>query len=774
MSGRILATVAAFALLAVAYAETLVVYPFDSRDSFLGSVVADQVALAFEGATDQQNDEQNDEFEVYGPAVAPSLVPPLPVGEGFLNPTEFLQGSGAANRTGSALLRDALGATAVLTGEVVVEDDRLSARLYLATEGEVHSFIATSSLDDPGTLASRIVSATALRLGAPVERLSLDLDLSGLDGELAQALALIAAGLTEDARRVLENMEQRGDRATGLLGAMQELERQGDDADPALLATLAVNRQPLDERSALHYFQLLVQESELPAAELWVAVLEASVNDLQAAEQHFAELSTDFTYGQAARAAFLVGVGAAGSDQSLATASSGEPLALVLESEDVAALVGMAAVAASSGDIAIEKEALTRLTRVAPFFGYPFERLSFIAFDENEAQAAAEALAVAVELEPESDLYWTNLGWAYYLLGMLEKSEVASLRAVALDPSQYIAQYNLGLALAVTNRLSEAVDAYRAALRVDPEVDDAAIEDLERALELYPDQPAVHYVLAMLYEAEGRRSDAARQFGRFVDRSGDESFLNAARERVEVLSAPPPPIELSDGLVTVRLGSTDIARGPFHPADPLYPNFEVYTPGDELPQTLNVSIDVTANDGQTVFAVERAIEIPRGAIGYVVDDLEVQLPDDLQPGAYHLEVEVLASEGRSASGTVMFEVSGEPQLVRQLLGRNLLMQGLQTGVRLYGPEDISNPERVTEVLLNELQASADAAEEALPAVETGRFGGMTGGEFFRNSTAEDVSDFIAYMLASGVRDSSFIFAEAYAQWALEGAPPVEE
>lgn len=757
MTARILATVAAALLVAGAYAETLLIYPFSSRDSFLGSVVADRVAAALS--------EAYEDYEVFGPAVAPSLVPPLPVGDGFLNPTEYLQGAGVANRTGTALLRGALGADAVLTGRLTVEDELLNAELFLATGEEVYSFVSTAPLDEPGELAAKITEASSRRLGRPVEAGPVNIDLSGPDGELAQALALIAAGLTADAQRVLENMGQRGDRAQALLDAMHQIEQGGSEADPALLATLAVNRQPLDERLALQYFRTFDEASELPAGALWVAVLETSVNDLASAREHFAELPQEYAYGQAAEAAFLGGGGGDGAAEAQDAA---------LESGDVAALLATAASAQALGDTATEKQALNTLTHVAPFFSYPFERLSFIAFDEDDAQAAAEALAVAVELEPESDLYWTNLGWAYYLLGMLGRSEEASRRAVELDPSQYIAQYNLGLVLAVTDRLGEAITAYQLALRADPEVDDAAVDDVERAMEEYPEEPALHYVLGMLYEAEGRRSEAAQQFRVYGERGQVEELLALAAERVEVLSAPPPPIELTDGLVTVRLGSTDVVRGPYHPGDPLYPNFEVYTPGDELPQTIDVGIDLVDDDGREVYGVERSVEIPAGAIGYVVDELEVWLPEDLEAGAYTMRVEVSASEGRSADGSVMFEVRGEPQLIRQLLGRNLLMQGLQTGMRLYGPEDLNRPTELPSLLLGELEVSAGAAEQALPEVDQGRFSGMSGGEVFRNSTADDVSDFLQYLLASGASDTTFIFAEAYAQWALEGAPPAPD
>lgn len=764
MSARILAISVAFLIAAAAFADTVAVYPLSSRDSFLGVLAADRIALSLEP-----------EHEVYGPAVSPSLVPPLPIGEGFLNPTEFLQGRGVANRVGSKLLRDSLGADVVITGTISFEGDSLIALLYLTTEEGVRTFSLSEAADDPGRLVSRIVALVSARLGADIAGAQQAIDLSGHDGAVAQALALLAAGLVEDARRVLENSSadnstaddsaESGERGAELLSAIEELESGGQNADPALLATLALNRQPLDERLALRYFRNLAQSSQLPAAQLWVAVLASSVNDIAGAEERFANLPSEYAYGQAAHAAFLLAGSGEGAEA---------PLQRALASDDSAALLGISAAAGGSGDVEVEKEALGKLGRVAPFFAYPFERLSFIAFDEDDALAAAEALAVAVELEPESDLYWTNLGWAYYLLGMLEKSEQASLQAVSLDPGQYIAQYNLGLVRAVDGRLTEANDAYRAALRSDPEVDDAAIEDIEQALELYPEQPALHYVLALLYESEGRRGEAASQFELYREAAAPSPFRERATERIEVLTAPPPPIELTDGLVGVRLGVRGLSAAPFHPGDPVYPRFEVYTPGDELPARLDVGVELLRADGESVLSVQHPLEIPSGAVAYVVNDLEVALPQDLQPGAYRLQVEVRASEDRSAAGTVMFEVEGEPQLLRQLLGRNLQMQALNTGTRLYSADDLARPDLLTASLLGELEASADAAQQALPQVETGRFEGMGGGEFFSSSTEEDVRDFLQYLLASGARDSSFVFVEAYAQWALEGAPSEPE
>src|SRR5690606_17947851 len=160
-----------------------------------------------------------------------------------------------------------------------------------------------------------------------------------------------------------------------------------------------------------------------------------------------------------------------------------------------AALLGAALTAELEGDRDTQVQALEALTRAAPFLTYPLEALSYIYFDRDDGRSAARVLAVAVELDPESDLYWTNLGWAYYLVGQLGPSEEASLRALELDGTQVVAAYNLGLVRTVTGRLAEAMPAYERAVRFDPEVNDEAIADLENALELFPDEPGVEFAL---------------------------------------------------------------------------------------------------------------------------------------------------------------------------------------------------------------------------------------------------------------------------------------
>src|SRR5690606_5494856 len=238
-----------------------------------------------------------------------------------------------------------------------------------------------------------------------------------------------------------------------------------------------------------------------------------------------------------------------------------------------AALLGASVVAEVAEDDDLQEAALRALSRTSPFLTYPLEFLSYLYFDRDDALAAAEVLAVAVELDPESSLYWTNLGWSYYLLGSYELSEEASARALELDGSQSVAAYNLGLVRVTGGRLEAGLDAYQRALRLDPTVNDEAVEDLENATALFPGVPAIDYALGLLYEAEGRRSDARTAFRRYLRLADDaepSNLVERAEERLAALLAPLPALE-TIGERTLNLGQRGPVPSPFHPRAPAFP-----------------------------------------------------------------------------------------------------------------------------------------------------------------------------------------------------------
>jgi len=734
---------------------SVAVYPFSGPDVVLGTAVADRVAEGLAGDT-----------PVIGVFAAPVLVPPLVAEEGFFNPLAFLnERFEAAGFDGAAMVRETLGVDIALTGSVTLTGERLRLELYLATPERVTRHLLRAPQGEPGRLAVQVLGILSREFDLQVDTANTAIDLLTAYGDYVQALALLSGGFTAEAleRLTLAAAAEEAEASwQALLDDLQAYLAGGEVADPLLWAALELTRSPLDHLRAIAAFEALAAETEWPLAQLWVATLRASINDHPGARAAF-EQAARYPYGLAARAVYRA---------VNRLESARQDLTELVDIPERSALLGAQLAAQRLGETALEIEALALWTRVAPFMTYPFERRSFIAFDQDDALAAAQALVVAVSLAPESDLYWTNLGWAYYLLGFLERSELASLRALQLNDQQYVAWYNLGLVQAVTARLGEAMEAYRHALAIDPAVEDEAIVDLENALELFPNQIGVHFALATLYEAEGRREEAATQFEQFLARGGVEPFAAQARQRIAVLRAPPPPLEITSA-ITLSLGARGPVTATFQPGDRLAARFELSTPGFELPSQVMVTLRLQGTDGQAA-ELSQAVSIPRGAVALVIGDIALDLPATLAPGSYRLSLSVSGLAEQLASATAPLEVTGSPSLLRRLVSRGIVLRTLDTDAAIYTAADLARSEpdlRLVEALLQELRLTAGAAQEALPEVEVGRFAGKQGGALFRDSTADDVRDFLNFVLAqAGLANSNFTFVDLYAQWALDGAP----
>lgn len=729
-------------LIAHVQAVNLVVYPFDSEDPVLGTAVAHAVAEAFAA-----------EHVVYGPTVAPTLVPPFLVDGGFYNPAGFyadITGLGA-----TSMLQSATGAAVALNGFVYDVDGLLVLELEMAHPGGLESMTLQASSGNPGELAARAVGVTASLLNAERIPAVPEIDLAGVAGARAEAIysAGVPGGL-ETAWELLQNPILASDSfSLQLLEAIEALQAGTDAGDPVLLATLSLNTAGLDEARSAAYFDRLNLESGLPTFRLWQAMLLASSGASAAADAAF-DAAAVFPYGTAARHAW--------------NEAPAEVIAAELPTADGPSLIVYSVMARTMGETELEKDALRRLTRLDPWQVWAFERLSFIAFDQDEALAAGQALAVAVRLQPDSDLYWTNLGWAQYLLGLLEQSEESSMRATLLASQQYIAHYNLGLVRTVTGRLAQAIEAYDTALRHDPAVDEAAIDDLENALSLYPAEPAVHYSLGYLLEAAGERSRASRQYSSYVRRVNQGEFADRARSRIVQLEAPAPELQLPGG-VRVFLGSALETGADLQAGDPLRPSFEVYTPGEALPTNLQIVFSLHGA-AEELAVSEHELTLPPQTVGFVIDGLLYGLPADLMPGDYDLRVTVLASEDRQVSSEVPISVSERTDPLRALFGYGVVLQSIETGGPLFDRQDLGNWPQSLAVLQHELELARTAADEVLPSVETGRFAGLSAGAAFDATTEADLQDFLDYIAHPDLQGSSFVFVDTYAQWLLDGAP----
>ena len=750
----------------------LVVFPFVSNEPRLGVAVADRLFHAFSDPG-------------IAPELALGLVPPLLLREGtFISPLNLLGDEQTGSRYAAALLRETLAVETAVTGRVRYTAEPtggLELELFVARPGGARSFLFRA----PEAFPDRLVRQAQAALAAfadltPRPEARFSLDLSSPYGTFIDGLVNLGSGFPEEAYPLLRraaaalSAEPRWQgRAAGLEALLSvrsgtaQLEA-ARSRYPLLAAVVALNTQPFDEAVVSQAFVV----SELPLARLWTALLAAQTGE-------GAVFATP-AYPFSAAEGLLYRASRSGAhDAALRTELQ---VLLMRQPDSLSVLVSGLFIAQTLEDVALEQRLAERLTKRAPAFAYPYERLSQLAFDRDDPTAAAVALRTATRLEPQSDLYWTNLGWAYYLLGVLGESEAATERALELNQNELVALYNLGLVQVVTGRLGVSLDTYTEAvlrdLEGDETLDPAAIADLQDALARYPAVPGVHYALATLLEADGKFGAAAGQFERYAAR-GEGALAAQAAAQSRVLRAPPPPLEIGPG-TRVGVGPDVLDVADYGPGDLVYTRFELATPGDALPLPLRVTSRLENAAGRVVAEAaqtERAL-LPPNTVALEID-AALTLPPKLSPGTYRLVV-TASARGRSQSTALPLRVTaGAPPLVRQLLGRGIMLRSLSTGLPLYTPNDVetdagtnasgTRDDALVQTLQDELATSADAAAESLPEVSRGRFSGLGGSALFRSSSPQDVRDFLGFLLQGGAGTDALL-AELYARWALGGAP----
>ncbi len=165
-----------------------------------------------------------------------------------------------------------------------------------------------------------------------------------------------------------------------------------------------------------------------------------------------------------------------------------------------------------------------RVVSLAPDYAWGWEMKSFAAFEEHRPEVARDALLHAIALDPENDLYWTNLGWAYYESGDLARAELASKLAIRIKDNP-TARYNLGLFSALVHLHQDALAHYRRALWLDQDWEvEAAIEDTKNAK-----APQMRYWEGFLLARAGRVEEARQALVAFLASGAEPALVPWAR-----------------------------------------------------------------------------------------------------------------------------------------------------------------------------------------------------------------------------------------------------
>lgn len=127
-------------------------------------------------------------------------------------------------------------------------------------------------------------------------------------------------------------------------------------------------------------------------------------------------------------------------------------------------------------------------------------------FQAGQLEQAVAAYQKAIELKPDYQAVYANLGVAYYQLEQLDLAAAQYEKALELDPADGEVAYNLG-ALKLQQALASGQD---------PKLIDEAIAQLQHSLELAPDLAEPHFSLGVAYAQLNQTEQAIQAFERFL------------------------------------------------------------------------------------------------------------------------------------------------------------------------------------------------------------------------------------------------------------------
>jgi tetratricopeptide (TPR) repeat protein len=376
------------------------------------------------------------------------------------------------------------------------------------------------------------------------------------------------------------------------------------------------------------------------------------------------------------------------------------------------------------------------LTEMAPEMPLAWEELSFVAFDQNDALLAKDALERAAALLPEKSLYWTNLGWAYYLLGDYARSVRASLRALRLEaqsPEEYAtAAYNLGLVRAIYGDYLGAMEAYDLALRVDEGQEFlAALKDLREA-----GRPGLEFWQGYLAERAGLSEQARLHYQSFII-SQPRSPL-AARARRAAAQLEWAKIEISLQRLMLRAG--DLEARPFAAGEAVFPQVRI----EGFPHIAAGTLVTRLLDaqGRVLQSSHKAVAVRPLTISTVQNGAAVRLPAE---GAYTLEVVWGPASAR------LELTAGKPSLARQLytVGIELRSLGgspLLSAAQMLSPQGETLAIQLVQAALREAAPSAREIPHLSRKLTSGPYSGSSIAELMQKADEAVVRAFLTAVI----------------------------
>ncbi|HHT9152403.1 MAG TPA: tetratricopeptide repeat protein [Candidatus Hypogeohydataceae bacterium YC40] len=132
---------------------------------------------------------------------------------------------------------------------------------------------------------------------------------------------------------------------------------------------------------------------------------------------------------------------------------------------------------------------------------------------QGQVEAAISAFKKAIETNPNNKTAYGNLGYAYGLKGMYE----LALNQFKLAGDEASAYNNLGYIYTKNGKLTEALESYNNALKLNPNI------------------PNIYYNKGLAYELLGDTANAIQAYQEFLNSTTQTSAAEEAFERIQAL-----------------------------------------------------------------------------------------------------------------------------------------------------------------------------------------------------------------------------------------------
>lgn len=225
------------------------------------------------------------------------------------------------------------------------------------------------------------------------------------------------------------------------------------------------------------------RRAAIGAATLWIALAVLSFNQSRVWLSSADLLHHTIDVNPAAGFAYnnLGDIALANGD--LTTALADYQACLAHDPTRVKAQINLAEVYTALNQPADAERALAEADKAPEMTSDDFSNLGIVLMKMGQPARALQAFTAAVEIDPRSPTYLFNQANALAAVGQFDRAEETFRRSIALAPTLVGAHTGLGIVLAETHRLPEAVTEFRAAVRLQPS-DPAARDDLKRAEDL--------------------------------------------------------------------------------------------------------------------------------------------------------------------------------------------------------------------------------------------------------------------------------------------------